>query len=224
MAPDGTASAVTAGIRVGLADDEDLVRDGWASILSASDGLHVAGEARDGVEAVELAAVCDVILMDLRMPTMDGLEATETITRQHPQVKTVVVTTFESDSAVWSAMRAGAAGFVLKRSGPHELINAVRTVHVGNSLLFPDALRRIAIGQQRPRPARAPELTERETQVLLLLARGLTNTEIAERLYLGSETIITHMANILRKLSARDRTHAAVLAYELGFVHPGIGW
>lgn len=212
---------MTAEVRILLADDEERILDGWHTIVSAVDGFRVVGLARDGAEAVAQAEACDVVLMDLRMPGMDGLAATRGITERFPEVKTIVVTTFESDSAVWSAMRAGAAGFVLKRSPAARLVDAINVVHAGETLLFPDALRRIALTGDAPR--RAPTLTARELEILRLLARGHSNGEIASMLFLGKETVKTHMTNLQRKLDAKDRTHAAVLAYEYGFVHPGIG-
>lgn len=208
-------------VRVLLVDDEERILDGWSTIVSAVDAFHVVGLARDGTEAVAQAGACDVVLMDLRMPGTDGLTATRQITERFPEVKTIIVTTFESDSAVWSAMRAGAAGFVLKRCPAAQLVDAIRVVHAGESLLFPDALRRIALTGEAP--SGAPVLTQRELEILRLLARGHSNGEIASTLFVGKETVKTHMTNLLRKLGARDRTHAAVLAYEHGFVHPGIG-
>lgn len=212
---------MTADVRILLADDEERILDGWHTIVSAVEGFHVVGLAHDGAEAVAQAEACDVVLMDLRMPGMDGLTATREITERFPDVRTIVVTTFESDSAVWSAMRAGAAGFVLKRSSGAQLVDAIKVVHSGETLLFPDALRRIALTGDVPR--NAPALTARELEILRLLARGHSNSEIASMLFVGKETVKTHMTNLQRKLDAKDRTHAAVLAYEYGFVHPGIG-
>jgi DNA-binding NarL/FixJ family response regulator len=225
-------------IRVLVVDDDPLVTDGWAAVLGAAGGIEVAGTAADGAEA--LAAIArrppDVVLMDIRMPVLDGLTATALLAEAQPEVRVVVVTTFESDAHVWAAMRAGAAGFVLKRSPAADLVHAVRTVHASDALLFPSALRRVASRHVRPEPGGGgrglefpaavpggPPLTDRESEVLRLLARGLSNAEIAEELTVGRETVKTHVGNLLGKLGARDRTHAVVLAYELGYVFPGLG-
>ncbi|MET8703804.1 response regulator transcription factor [Kitasatospora sp. NPDC004723] len=212
-----------------LADDEELVRAGLRAVLEAQGDLRVAGEAGDGAEAVALARALrpHVVLMDVRMPTMDGLAATRELLRsgspgeQPPKV--LVVTTFENDDYVYQALRAGADGFLLKRSRPVEIAHAVRLVAAGESLLFPAALRRLAAGRGNPAArdtmARAA-LTEREAEVLRLMASGLTNGEIAERLYLGVQTVKTHVSSVLAKLGARDRTQAVIAAYESGFVEP----
>ncbi|MBM6622195.1 response regulator transcription factor [Micrococcaceae bacterium RIT802] len=212
------------GIRVLLVDDDAAIRAGWRTVLDAAAGITVVAEAAHGQEAIERAAGIDVVLMDIRMPVLDGLEATRVLTRTRPAVRTIVVTTFESDAAVWSAMRAGAAGFVLKRSPAAELLEAIRIAHASDSLLFPAALGRIAAQHSRPPAiAHAAGLTPREDEVLRRLARGRSNAEIAGDLGVGAETVKTHVGNLLDKLGARDRTHAVVLAYELGYVFPGAG-
>ncbi|GAA3474671.1 response regulator transcription factor [Nonomuraea roseola] len=221
MAAPGDAAAV---IRVVLADDEKLIRSGWATMLSVHDDLRVVGEACDGREAVEAGAGADVVLMDVRMPRMDGLAATQELARRSPSTRVVVVTTFENDELVWGALRAGAAGYVLKRAPASRLVEAVRLVHTRDAVLFPDALRRIASPRHGTAGSRLPvELTPRELDVLRHIAHGLNNAEIATTLYVTKETVKTHVKNILDKLGARDRTQAAVLAYELGLVFAGAG-
>ncbi|MEV6035936.1 response regulator transcription factor [Nonomuraea sp. NPDC052116] len=204
------------GIRVVLADDEPLIRSGWATMLSPYDDIEVIGEAADGHAAVELGRAADVVLMDIRMPRMDGLRATRELARLSPRTRVVVVTTFENDQLVWGALRAGAAGYVLKRSPAADLVTAIR---LRDGVLFPDALRRIAA--PRPRATAAHDLTPRELDVLRHLARGLSNAEIAAALYVTRETVKTHVGNVLDKLGARDRTQAVVRAYDLGLVLAG---
>lgn len=211
-------------IRVVLADDEKLIRSGWTTMLSLHDDIAVVGEAADGRDAVETGAGADVVLMDIRMPRMDGLAATQELTRRSPATRVIVVTTFENDQLVWGALRAGAAGYVLKRAPADELVEAVRLVHSRDAVLFPDALRRIAsphFGTARPRMP--VELTPRELDVLRHIALGQNNAEIAAALHVSKETVKTHVGNVLDKLGARDRTQAAVLAYELGLVFAGTG-
>ncbi|EWS80047.1 LuxR family transcriptional regulator [Brachybacterium phenoliresistens] len=209
-------------IRVLLADDEPLVRQGLRMILDSEDGIEVVGEAADGAEALAAARreEPDVICMDVRMPGVDGIRATELALRLPHRPRVLVVTTFEHDQYVQEALAAGAAGFLLKRARAEEIVQAVRTVASSDSLLLPEHARALL----RPRPRRArpdgPELTARESEVLALLAEGLSNAEIADRLQLGVETIRTHVAAILRKLGARDRTQAAVIAYRSGLVEP----
>ncbi|MFI7059307.1 response regulator [Streptosporangium canum] len=210
-------------IRVVLADDEPLIREGWAAMLSLHDDLTVVGQAADGREAVEAGAGADVVLMDIRMPRMDGLAATVELTRRSPSTRVIVVTTFENDQLVWAALRAGAAGYVLKRAPAGELVEAVRLVHSRRAVLFPDALRRIASSHHgSARPRRPVTLTPRELEVLRHITLGQANPEIAVALHVSRETIKTHVTNVLDKLGARDRTHAAVLAYELGLILHGI--
>jgi DNA-binding NarL/FixJ family response regulator len=219
-------------IRVLVVDDHSLVRAGFRSILSDEDGIEVVGEAKDGAEAVAAAVseIPDVVLMDIRMPGMDGLEATGLITA-HPQLqgtKVIVLTTFDLDEYVFGALKAGASGFLLKGVEPPVLIDAVRTVADGEALLEPSATRRLIEayvgGQQAASPpglALPPSLTSREVEILRLIAAGLTNTEIAERLFISPLTCKSHVSRILMKLNARDRTQLVVLAYESGLVIPG---
>ncbi|WP_312888069.1 response regulator transcription factor [Nonomuraea rhodomycinica] len=222
-AADRPAADRVAPVRVVLADDERLIRSGWAAMLSVHDGLEVVGQAADGVEAVEAGTGADVVLMDVRMPRLDGLSATRELTRRSPATRVVVVTTFESDQLVWGALRAGAAGFVLKRAPAAELVEAIRLVHGRDAVLFPDALRRLASPHQGSATRRLPvEPTPRELEVLRHVTLGRTNAEIAEALHVSRETVKTHVGNVLAKLGARDRTHAAVLAYELGLVFAGV--
>ncbi|MEO3800386.1 response regulator transcription factor [Nonomuraea sp. B1E8] len=206
-------------IRVVLADDEPLIRSGWATVLSVHDDIEVVAEAADGHAAVEHGRTADVVLMDIRMPGMDGLRATGELARNAPGTRVIVVTTFENDQLVWAALRAGAAGYVLKRSPASDLVTAIRVVHDRDAVLFPDALRRLA-APRRDAP-HVPGLTPRELDVVRLLARGLNNAEIAASLYVTRETVKTHVGNVLDKLGARDRTQAVVRAYELGIVLAG---
>ncbi|MFJ3783478.1 response regulator [Streptomyces sp. NPDC090093] len=205
-----------------------MVRTALRVVLDAEPDLEVVGEAATGAEAVSVvrAARPDVVLMDVRMPEVDGIRATERIlagTAEPPRI--VVVTTFENDSSVYDALRAGAAGFLLKRAAVEELVGAVRLVARSDSLLYPEAVRGLAAEHARrgPRPAPpwAARLTEREAEVLRLVATGLTNAEIAVRLGVGPATAKTHVAAALSKLGARDRTRAVILAYESGFVGTG---
>ncbi|MFJ8041857.1 response regulator [Kitasatospora sp. NPDC096147] len=208
-----------------LVDDEELVRAGLRAVLEAQGDLRVIGEAADGAEAMVLARTLrpHVVLMDVRMPEVDGLSATRAILAAGgaSAPKVLVVTTFENDDYVYEALRAGADGFLLKRSRPAEIAHAVRLVAAGESLLFPAAIRRLA-GERANRPAAEAMaragLTEREAEVLRLVAQGLSNGEIAERLFLGVQTVKTHVSSVLGKLGARDRTQAVIVAYESGFV------
>ncbi|GII64220.1 DNA-binding response regulator [Sphaerisporangium krabiense] len=218
-------------ISVALADDEAMVRVGLRMVLSGEPDIQVVGEASDGAEALALVARTrpDVVLIDVRMPNMDGLEASRRLVRDHPDTKVIVLTTFDEDEHVAAALRAGVSGFMLKISPPEHLIEAVRTVAAGGGLLHPAVtLRVIAAFATQPDPARTPprpaeldSLTARETDVLKLLAQGLTNTQIAARLYLGEATVKTHLSRVLMKLNLTTRVQAVVFAYESGLVRPG---
>ncbi|MBO3736175.1 response regulator [Actinoplanes flavus] len=211
-------------ISVLLADDHQLVRTGFRVILEMEDDITVAGEAADGAQAVELALRLrpDVVLMDVEMPGMDGLEATRRIAAAGgPSV--LILTTFDRDDYLFAALRAGASGFLLKNGTPEALTEAVRVVAAGEALLAPAVTRRVISTFTAPVAAgvRLDQLTPREHEVLVLLAGGATNAEIAIALRLGETTVKTHVSRVLMKLGARDRTQAVVLAYELGVVRPG---
>jgi DNA-binding NarL/FixJ family response regulator len=213
-------------IRVIIADDQGLVRAGFRKLLDAEASITVVGEAADGVEAVAQASLHapDVVLMDIRMPHMDGLEATRRITRS-TAVQVLILTTYDLDEYVFEALRAGASGFLLKDSPPETLISGIATVGRGDALLAPSVTRRL-IAEFARRPATSqrpplPDLTGRETEVLMQVARGLSNREIAGQLHLGEATIKTYVGNILMKLNCRDRVQAVVAAYEAGLVEPG---
>ncbi|MEV6490009.1 response regulator transcription factor [Actinoplanes sp. NPDC051633] len=212
-------------VRVLIVDDDDLIRAGLRAILGAEPDLEVAGEARDGAEVVPAAIKLrpDVVLMDVRMPAVDGIQATRLLLdRLDTPPRVLVVTTFENDEYVYEALQAGASGFLLKRSPPAEIVAAVRMVALGESLLFPAAVRRLAAAYGPATPPGLPgaRLTEREGEVLRLMAQGLSNAEIAAKLVLGLETVKTHVGNVLTKLGVRDRTQAVVLAYRSGFISP----
>jgi DNA-binding NarL/FixJ family response regulator len=212
-----------------LADDQALVRGGFRLILDAQEDLEVVGEADDGRAAIEAARSLrpDIVLMDVRMPELDGIAATRVIVSEQLASHVLVLTTFDEDRVVWDAMAAGASGFLLKTAPPLQLVDAVRTVAAGEALLAPTVTRRlIEEFVRRPPPGdQAPErlaaLTDREREVMALIARGLSNAEIAERLYLSGATVKTHVNRILGKLDLRDRVQAVVLAYETGLVRPG---
>ncbi|MGC5364835.1 response regulator [Streptomyces sp. DT24] len=213
-------------VTVLLVDDEPLVRVGLRAVLEAQPDIEVVGEAADGAAVIPLVRRLrpDVVAMDVRMPLMDGIEATKVVLRTVPEPpKIIVVTTFENDEYVYEALRAGADGFLLKRARPAEIVHAVRLVAEGESLLFPAAVRQLAAeyGTNAARTAMdRAALTEREAQVLRLMARGLSNAEIAAKLVVGVETVKTHVSAVLAKLGARDRTQAVIAAYESGFVAP----
>ncbi|MEV4316332.1 response regulator transcription factor [Actinocrispum sp. NPDC049592] len=212
--------------RVLLVDDEELIRAGLRAIIDVEPDLEVVGEAADGVEVLPLVNKLepDVVLMDVRMPTVDGIQATRHILdRAAEPPKIIVVTTFENDDYVYDALIAGASGFLLKRARPAEIVRAIRVVVAGDSLLFPAAIRMLAAnrGDARRPGLREAGLTEREEEVLRLMATGLSNVEISEQLFVGIQTVKTHVGNILAKLHARDRTQAVITAYESGFVTPG---
>jgi DNA-binding NarL/FixJ family response regulator len=223
-------TAPQAPIRVLVVDDQELVRLGFCVILEAADGITVVGEAANGEAAVSQVAAHepDVVLMDIRMPGMDGLEATRQITsRPAAPPKVVMLTTFDLDDYVYEALRAGASGFLLKDSPRHDLIAAVRAAAAGDALLAPSVTRRLIEAFARrppetsPSPSQLASLTARERDVLLLLARGRSNAEIAEVLFVSEATVKTHVGNLLAKLGLRDRVQAVILAYETGIVIPG---
>jgi DNA-binding NarL/FixJ family response regulator len=214
-------------IRVLLADDQALVRTGFAMILDAQADLEVVGEARNGREAITLAQTLhpDVVLMDVRMPELDGIAATAAITAEQPAVRVLVLTTFDLDDYVYDALHAGASGFLLKDVGRDDLVAAVRVVAAGDALLAPAITRRLLGDFVRNRPTvptrpDVPALTAREQDTLALLALGLSNAQIAERLVVSEHTVKTHVGNVLHKLALRDRIHAVIYAYEHGLVVP----
>ena len=215
-------------IRVLLADDQTLVRSGFRELLERTDDIEVIGEVADGASAIERvrAELPDVVLMDIRMPVMDGLEATRAIVadRELAEVRVLMLTTFDLDEYVFEALHAGASGFLLKDVEPDDLRNAVRVVAGGDALLSPSVTRQLISefvsqpGHERPAPPELEELTEREREVLGLIAAGLTNAEIAERLIISPATAKSHVSRILLKLDARDRAQLVVIAYESGLV------
>lgn len=210
-------------LRIALIDDEELIRSGFAAIIGAEPDLEVTAQGADGVDAVNIARAgkADVLLMDVRMPRVDGIEATERITAEvAARPKILVVTTFDNDDYVWQALRAGADGFLLKRTRVEDLLAGVRLVARTDALLFPEAIRRLASASARqvaPRPG-LDDLSEREREVLRLAAEGLSNAEIAGRLFLGRETVKTHLSSVYTKLGVRDRTQAVIAAYDSGLV------
>ncbi len=216
-------------IRILLADDQALVRGGFRVILESEPDLEVVGEAEDGEQAARLAASLspDVVLMDVRMPGTDGIEATRRLLGRERPPRVLILTTFDHDEYLYDAMRAGASGFLLKSVSPPHLVHAVRTVAAGDALLDPTLTRRLLDDfTTRPAPgARSPErlatLTDRELSVLRLVARGLSNGEIARELFLSAATVKTHVSSILAKLDLHDRVQAVVAAYETGLVRPG---
>ncbi len=217
-------------IRVLVADDQALVRAGFRALLEATDGLEVAGEAADGDAAVRLAIelVPDVVLMDIRMPGSDGLAATARITADDRlrEVRVIVLTTFELDEYVFAALRAGASGFLVKDTEPAELLHAIRVVASGDALLSPGVTRRLLAeyasrARTAPPTTRLDQLTEREREIVALVAEGLSNDDIAGRLHLSPATAKTHVSRAMVKLGVRDRAQLVVLAYECGLVRPG---
>jgi DNA-binding NarL/FixJ family response regulator len=216
-------------IRVVIADDQGMVRSGFTVLLNAQPDIEVIAEAVNGQEAVSHAAGLhpDVILMDVRMPVLDGLQAARQITALPEPPKILILTTFDLDDYVYEALRAGASGFLLKDASARELADAVRLVAAGDALLAPGITRRLIAEFARMGAPRGPSrkqldgLTERESEVLALVARGMSNGEIADHLVVAEQTIKTHVSRILMKLGLRDRTQAVVLAYETGLVHPG---
>jgi DNA-binding NarL/FixJ family response regulator len=211
-------------IRVLVADDQSMVRAGFRMLLGGEEDIEVVAEAANGLEAVEKAARFDptVVLMDIRMPELDGLEATRRILAANSDARVLVLTTFDLDEYVYEALRAGASGFVLKDDPPEQLIAAIHTVAAGDALLSPTVTKRVIAQFARvPRPAPPPEfddLSDRERDVFRLLARGLSNAEIGRELFIGETTVKTHVTHILAKLGLRDRVQAVVLAHQTGFV------
>lgn len=210
-------------VRIAIVDDDPLVRLALRAVLGAEPGWDVVAEAGDGESgaAVALQERPDLVLMDVRMPGMDGLEATRRILAASTAPKVVVLTTFEVDEYVFEAMRAGASGFILKRTPPAQLVEALRTVVSGECLVFPASTRRVVERFAVPSGNRLPELSPREQEILRLLARGRSNAEISQELTVSPETVKSHVAAVLLKLDVRDRTQAVIRAYETGFVVPG---
>jgi DNA-binding NarL/FixJ family response regulator len=215
-------------VRVLLVDDDDLMRAGLRSVLSSDDTIEVVGEGGDGGEALDRVRETQphIVLMDIRMPGVDGISATREVLAGSPDVKVVVLTTFEDDDYIFEALSAGASGFLLKRTTPEELISAIKAVADGDSLLSPSVTRRV-IDRMATQPvaglsgARLEKLTPREREVLELIGRGLSNREIAESFVIEESTVKTHVKRILMKLGLRDRVQAVILAYETGLIRPG---
>ena len=219
-------------IRVLLVDDQQLVRTGFRMILADEDGIEVVGEAANGREALDVAAEVhpDVVVMDIRMPVMDGVEATRLLAEYQDAPRVLVLTTFDADEHVVQALRAGASGFLLKDVPPADFVRALRVVASGEALIAPSVTRRLldrfaklSVPADEAHGERLRELTEREREVLALVAHGLSNREIAERLVLAEPTVKTHVSHLLLKLEMRDRAQLVVLAYEVGIVRPGSG-
>lgn len=221
-------------VRVALVDDQQLVRAGFAMVINAQPDMAVSFEASDGAQALRMldAYPTDIVLMDVRMPGMDGLAATETISTTPPrtglQPKVVILTTFDLDEYVMHAIRVGASGFLLKDAPPEDMLEAIRTVRDGDAVIAPSSTRRLIEhlapllpSEQRTPSAVLNELTEREKEVLVLMAKGASNTEIAAELFVAEATVKTHVGRVLHKLAARDRVQAVVAAYETGLVSPG---
>jgi DNA-binding NarL/FixJ family response regulator len=216
-------------IRVLIADDQALVRSGFRMILEARDDLEVVGEAENGAQALELAREQkpDVVLMDVRMPVLDGVEAARRLLETGSSARVIILTTFDLDEYVFEALRAGASGFLLKDVEPTQLVEAIRIVASGEALLAPSITRRLLdrfvsldVNERKP-PPRLDSLTPRELEILRLVAGGLSNAEIAAELVLSETTVKTHVSSVLRKLNLRDRVQAVVLAYEAGLIKPG---
>ena len=216
-------------IRIVVADDQALVRAGFTKLLEAEHDLRIVAQASDGLEAIEavLRTRPDVVLMDIRMPRLDGIEATRRMRAREHAPRVIMLTTFDLDEYVYDALKAGASGFLLKDAPPEQLVAGVRIVAAGDALLAPAVTRRLIEEFARhptPRPEGPPELAEltaREREILTLMARGRSNREIAAQLVIGESTVKTHVGNVLMKLDLRDRVHAVVLAYETGLVRPG---
>lgn len=209
-------------IRVALVDDEELIRTGFRAIIESSDDMTVVGEAATGADAVDLCGRerIDVVVMDIRMPVLDGIEATSKIKARRPEISVLILTTFDADEYVYRAIKAGATGFLLKDSPREQLLYAIRVVHGGEALVSPTVTRRLLERFTPDEPIPLPDLSQKESEVLTLLAEGLSNKELADRLYVSEATVKTHVSNILTKLGARDRVQAVVAAYETGLVRP----
>ncbi|MEH3034385.1 MAG: response regulator transcription factor [Aeromicrobium erythreum] len=210
-------------VRVLLADDQELVRAGFTMILRVEPDVEIVGEARDGAEAVARVAELapDVVLMDVQMPGVDGLEATRRIAADHPGTRVVILTTFDDDQYLFEALRAGASGFLLKNCPPEDLVSAIRLSASGHSLLAPEVTQRVierSTARTERRADGLDELTERERDVLVAMARGLSNAEIAEELFVSGATVKSHVSRILTKVGARDRVQAVIAAYESGLM------
>jgi DNA-binding NarL/FixJ family response regulator len=217
------------GLTVVIVDDQLLLRAGFRKLLDGEDDLSVVGDAGDGLQALELVAEQrpDVVLMDIRMPVLDGIEATRRITARFPDTAVLVLTTYDLDEYVFAALEAGASGFLLKDSPPDELISAIRVVARGDALIAPSITRRLIV-EFTSRAVRAgtralPPISEREREVLIGVARGLSNAELAAELFIGEATVKTHVSSLLTKLACRDRVQLVVCAYEAGLVVPGAG-
>jgi len=215
-------------VRVVVVDDQEMVRAGFAALLNAQEGIEVVGQAADGQQALDVCGQTapDVVLMDVRMPVLDGVAATTRLLADPTDTRVLMLTTFDVDDYVYAALRAGASGFLLKDATPAELVSAVRVVAAGDSLLAPTVTSRlIAHFTRQPQLVGTPPslsvLTPREREVLTLIARGLSNTEIAEKLVVAEQTVKTHVGRILAKLTIRDRAQAVMVAYETGLVAPG---
>jgi DNA-binding NarL/FixJ family response regulator len=222
-------SSTQEALRVVVVDDQPLIRAGFAMVLAAQNDIEVVGEAANGADALALldTTAVDVVVMDIRMPVMDGVEATRRLGDRSNPPKVLVLTTFDTDEDAFAALQAGASGFLLKNSPPEELVTAIRVVAAGDSVVAPRVTRRLLdrfAGQLTPASPRHDDrlvsLTNREREVLELVAQGLSNTEIAARLYVAEATVKTHFGRILNKLHLRDRVHAVVFAYETGLVRP----
>lgn len=228
---EAASSSAQPEVRIVIADDQDLVRNGFRLILSSYDNLRVVGEARNGREVHDVVAKThpDVVLMDIRMPLMDGIEATRRLFADEAtaDVKVLVLTTFDIDEYVYDALGAGAAGFMLKDSEPDDIADAVRIVARGDALIQPSVMRRLieTFAAQRGRPSmsnpKLDELTEREREVMIMVARGLTNAQIGDELVISAATVKTHVARIMGKLDVHDRAQLVMIAYEAGLVIPG---
>jgi DNA-binding NarL/FixJ family response regulator len=214
--------------RVLVVDDQALVRAGFRMIIDAEDDMRVVGEANDGTEAIELArrTTPNIVLMDIRMPNMDGIEATKRLTASNGAPHVIILTTYDLDEYVFEALAAGASGFLLKDVPPEDLVKAIRVTTQGEALLAPSVTRRLIEQFAHSRPPSFPAgklegLTDREVEVLTLMARGMSNSEIAGTLFVGESTVKTHVGHILEKLALRDRVQAVIFAYEVGLVQPG---